>query len=391
MSGSDFVARLVELLKQLVKPLVGVIILAAIFLLARWFGLFSSPLTSTRIVGVPAKPPEGVLYHLPLTVVDVDVLAKLNGCGVVKIPAGDDGEVSEFAVDFLLQPTIILRTIADPRAVYILDGKNLGAALFSSDVTVDLSGGLVTAVSAESTSLGLQVPASSEFTKLVQGVKGSAIATQVSSKSKAVSELSACGPLIYAQLSRRAELVEQIKAAPAPALLEILRADLAAVDKALSPEARFTLVPRRSEPESLKIRIDPSLLFVGLGANLKEYLQGQAVEIAVTPDESGGAALPAGSQRGLVYRNAAMGKLALCQDNCVVDGSGKLAAAARLYAPPRAIQVAQFGTDAVMPVERNLFSKTSVTLAFTAEGTLSRISTSDKPMPPAGIITAPSK
>lgn len=389
MSTTDVIAGIGNALKLLVKPLTVAIVLALIFLVVRWFGLFSSPITSTRLTGTAAKAPEGVLYQLPLTVIDIDVQAKLNGCRVVRVPAGGDSQVPNMVVDFLLQPTINIRTTTDPGAIYVLDGKNLGAALFSSDVMVELSGGIITSISAQSASLGVQAPALPETIKIVQGIQVAPVATAVSSADLGVSDARACGPLIYSLLSRRAELNEQIKKPPSPDLLEVLKADLAAADKALSRETRLSLIPRRSESGISKVKIDPSLMFVGLGDNLREYLRKQTVDVAVLAGEvSSKADLPAKTD-GLVYRNAATATLVLCQNDCTLDDSKRLAPTTRIHTLPRAIQVAQLGIDAVMPVERNLFSKSAVALTFTADGILSKVSTSDKPMPPNGIVVAP--
>jgi hypothetical protein len=191
------------------------------------------------------------------------------------------------------------------------------------------------------------------------------------------------------RFDQRAQLIEQIKANPAPALLEVLRADLTAVDKTLSTEARVTLIPRRSDRNSLKVKIDPAQMFAGIGDKLKGFLQANVLEIVVAPLSPGDNKLPAGDLRGLVYRVPATAMLSFCQADCALDTSGNLGATARLYSPPLAIQVAQFGAEAVMPIERTLFSNNSVTLAFTPEGSLTRMSTSDKPAPPAGIVTAP--
>lgn len=369
-----------------VRTVVVAAVLAILFLAIRWTGWLSSPVLSSQLVS-GGSVPEGIVYYLPLTVIDVHVKARINDCRVMEVsaaaPANPQLKKKMFVADILVEPTVTMRTEPDPDAVYMIEAKSLGGWLWSSDFTVGLTRGLLSAVNARSASIGIAAPTTTVRSEGIQSApeSGPVAAAQAAE----LDEYTACGTGIAVQLRRREGLVEVLKSKPSDAVTRILESDVAAIDKALTKEIRGHLVPRLAQPASLVLKVDPADMFEQAGSELRKVLRSNSFQVIVSGGGKTFAAVAGKDIHGVVYRTSGSATLSLCRESCRIE-NGQLSPHARLYSPPQQISIAQFGVDAAVPIERTLFANRTMQITFAADGTLGGIISSDQPVPPTDIL-----
>ncbi|WP_157784133.1 hypothetical protein [Bradyrhizobium yuanmingense] len=390
----EIAAWLYGLLKLVAKWLSAGVILTLLFLLIRWTGWLSSPLVSNRIINgnIQAagdnKASQGVVYHLPRTVIGVTTVVSILDCSVLTTPAPTEKEPAatrqRLLIDISLEREIAVTNEADPDHAWVIDAATLAGPFWSSSVDLSLSNGMISFVNAASASFSVEGP----FKSAAGGPQSSRISGNVSSGSSLPDAYSACGDSIAVNLERQKELRRQLKAGPSDLVAKSISAELKSVDASLSREFSATMIPKSDKPESLVLDVDPSILFETAGAQLKDALMKNRSTIVVSP-RAGAAAIPLknNNAEGIVYRDPGAASLSVCRESCKASPAGALPTTAQLWEPPRLIRVAQFGHEASIPVNRVLFSNASVRMQFAPDGSLSRLQTDDKPEAPQGWIS----
>jgi hypothetical protein len=389
----EIAAWLYGLLKFVAKLLSAGVILTLLFLLIRWTGWLSSPLVSNRVTdgnvqaGGDKKAPQGVVYHLPRTVIGVTTVVRILDCSVQAMPAPTEKDPAattpRLLIDISLERQIAVLHEADPDHAWVIDAATLAGPFWSSSVEVLLSNGLISSVNAASASFSVEGP----FKSAAGGTQSSRIPGNVSSGSALPDAYSACGDTIAVNLERQKELRRQLKAGPSELVTKLISAELQSIDTSLSREFRATMIPKRDKPESLVLVVDPSILFEAAGAQLKDALGKNGSTIVVSPYGGAAAISLKDNVEGIVYRAPGSASLSVCRESCKPGPMGALPTAAQLWEPSRLIRVAQFGLEATVPVNRVLFSNAAVRMQFAPDGSLSRLQTDDKPEAPQGWIS----
>jgi hypothetical protein len=377
------------LFKPAVMTLAAAIVLVVAFITIRYTGVLSSPVLSARltqgqIAAADKQPsvPDGVIYYLPRTVIDVTAEARLRDCKIVDISSKPDDKRQAVVVDFALELTSSARIEPDPTSAYALLAKSFQGAVWSTDLEVEMAEGLMTGLNMKSATAVADVQ---KLRSLLEGIQAAPAKTDVVAGAPPPDIYSACGTRIVTDLRRRDQVVELLKGTTNEGLAAIYKSELTAIGKSLSGEFRATMVPLRQNTSPLELKIDPSTLIAEAGTVLRQTLQNSTIHIVLSASEMQTAPIAGTGISGVVYRTPMPAILWVCREDCQL-ANGKPSPQAQLQVGAQQIPIAQFGIDAVMPVVRWFFSDNKVGLSFSKDAVLTKVTLSDRPISPSDII-----
>jgi hypothetical protein len=336
---------------------------------AGWYG--TSTLSVTPFV--PGKTASGIVYFLPRTVVEIEAIYQITKCDVQYNDKDDDYPVS-------IEASVIaqLNEITEPDFTrgYTIENGSFDGGLWNTDFTVEVSKGSLKSVNAESKST-VAPPKNFDINSLAKiAIEGSGIkpqSTQLSAEAirKNVEETrkKVCGPAVIDALSNPKET----KPGPqddkpkfsATTMRRVFRvvpggSCPSGTDPGNPPAAGIQTCIFRGEDSIGKLIGD----ITGL-TSLNKY----TIEIRISEAGRVSASVLANATKGLLYRIPGSALVTIC----LCSGA---ASATRVLAE-RTIAVSQFGPEAVIEVERRMFSDRKTHLEFGDVGELKKAAFSD--------------
>jgi hypothetical protein len=331
-------------------------VFAVLFVLGGRMGLY---FVSTLIVEPLSSGASvnGIIYFLPKTTVVADITYKVLKCDLEK-KNDTDGAPIDIVIMADVSASLAEKVEADPRNGYVIRSDSFSGTLWRTEVTIDVSNGLLKAVNATSTS----EPRVSKEAEL------STILTRVLSASRLTSETAA---------GDKSTLAERRIAVCGRALVQAL--DKPETGSSVTDQTKlrrlFHFDPSADCPsETEKVaaapnagsacRVDGSQMLEGLFADadaVRDALKRYSAEFRVVSGQSAPFGKPGGV--GIVYRTPVGAVAQLCMPQC---GTGARPIAEKSMVFP------QLGPGSVLPVERRLFSDRTAQFDFGAYGELTK-------------------
>lgn len=317
---------------------------------------FASPLEVKPINA--QQPTEGVVYFLQRSLFEVDATYRITKCEVVAVDSRSRIDV-EGSVSVQIKPA----SEPDFSRGYVVTADSLAGALWRSDVSIETPKGLLKSMNAASKN-EVSVPKSTDPGSLAQLLLSGFHSTERSSAEKSAADLRelVCGASLIAALARAKAGGPDAKDAGANDALVLRRtirfvpgqgcpAGTQTAGQAEAGTQRCRLESRDTIQKMLK---DPE----GVADDLAKYsLEFDIVEI----NRAASGARPF-AKSGVVYRIPGLARVTICMPGCQ--------SAEKRVLLEQSIDVSQFGIEAVLPIERRLFSDRTVKLEFGDGGDL---------------------
>lgn len=325
-----------------------------------WYGASSlevKPLSEVR------GTPDGIVYYLPRSVVEADLTFRVMKCDVEIPPLGG---APQFVLDGVV--TAELRPSSEPDLTrgYVIKSRSMDGALWRTDLAIDLNRSMLKSLNAVATS-ELKPPAGSELVTTIQEVFKVLLPKDQSAGSD--------GPV------DRVKLREQVCGMDLIAALDKAQGQEAKIGRADIFQRSVRIVPGEPCPDvAPPMESDPVCILPGIdtigrllrapgpsGGVLAKRIDNFSIAFQVTE----GKKQPpiAGEVKGIVYRIPGSATLSVCLVRCQGAGGRILLS--------KTLSVAQFGSEAILPAERRLFSDRTTKLEFSDTGELIKATFND--------------
>ena len=328
----------------------GGIVFSALALVAAFLGregfLFASSMEVVPLTTGGAAP-DGIIYYLPKSVIDVQAKFTLLRCDV---KPGPDGGPPVVEIDASVSAQTAAGIKSDLSRGYVIRANTMSGGFWNTDMKAELSDGRLMrlGVRQESVAPPRPLPLPSFPQARIMRPEG----PELSSELKAVRE-QVCGKAAIAALAPNSS-----------------SADFAVVARSLHLQPGEPC-PAGSETIQGPSRVSCVLRGAStIGAALaspaavSEQLSRYDLIVQLSDIEKAPARSPA-TGSGIVYRMPGSARLMVCAANC--EGANSRVLNEQFIAVP------QFGTEAIIPIERRLFSNRTTELEFGTNGELKSI------------------
>lgn len=369
------------------------VILALAALVVRATGWLNVDLESQRLSESPEELPSGIIYQLPEAVVDVEVEATIEACGVVKLKRPTeqelDRELLAFEVDISVNYTMRPRARPDPTATFNIPLNTLRGVLWSTATTIELNTGSVKSINARSTAAKIESPGRTVAGEArLQRAEVQAL-SQGGAAAKLTEEEVTCGLTVMRAIERRAELKERLAQQTDETSKMALLTEIGEQQAKLSRLSQAVIIPRLGKAETMWLRVDLAELFQTGPGMLRDALEQNAVTFAVSGQWPSTAPISAigDNTKGVVYRVPVLAKVVACRGRCSIDKTtGQLATGQIVEKESEWFSAPQLGREARLPVTMVPFSDRHLEAAFSPYGALERIGLSEKTDVPGGVL-----
>jgi hypothetical protein len=324
-----------------------------------WYGVSSlevKPLSETQ--GAPG----GIVYYLPQSIVEADLTFRVTKCDVEISPVG----APQFLFDGVVTAELKLSSEPDLTRGYVIRSQSMDGAFWRTDLAIDLNRGMLKSLNAVTVS-EFKPPAGSDLVTTIQEAFKVLLPKDHSAGSDALVDRvrlreQVCGVDLITALDKaqgpepkagRADIFQRsvhiVPGEPCPAVAPAMASDPACVLPGMDTIGRLLRDPGPGGGV-LATRIDK----FSIALQITEGKKPQPI---------------AGEVKGIVYRIPGSATLSVCLVRCQGTGGRILLS--------KTLPVAQFGSEAIAPAERRLFSDRTTKLAFSDTGELVKATFND--------------